>query len=808
MKTSLTQVFACVAVLMLISQASALAYTFSNGERVEATASNPPLNVRATHSTSGTIITTEAEGNFGTIASTSYYDGTYTWWYINWDNGYSGYSVDAYLEPSPTLAVTSPNGGENWTAGSIHTVTWKATGDTSAINYQLVAYSTDGGSTFTTVSSALTPSTRSYSWTLPSISSTSVKVRVRALDVSTYILASDTSDNYFTIGSVTTYSISVSALPSAGGSVGGGGTFASGSSQTVTASANSGYTFANWTENGSVVSSSANYTFTVSANRTLVANFTQIGNYTISLSASPSAGGTVSGSGTFVSGSSRTVTASANSGYTFANWTENGGVVSSSSSYTFTLTANRTLVANFTTSGTLLGTDFNADGGSINWSQEISISPNFMVIKAAQGGNANSFLPSDISSMPAISSSFTIGFYDYADPDEVYGNEVSSTTVTDPSNSGQVIADAQAAANSFYQNARSYLKTGYLVPALDLEDEGGYGGFNSPYDSISGYPKWTWSEMAEWIAAWTAQLQQDAPSLPAPILYMTQGYAQNISPQLINSYLSSPISYHLWVADINDSPNIDPSPSIGSWPTWAIEQYDWTGADYDALNSSTTLNSLEIQTVTQTATISVVASPSNGGTVSGGGNYTVGSSQQISATANSGWTFTGWSDGGAQTHNVTVPAGGATYTANFQQQSATITVAANPPNGGTVSGSGNYAVGSSQQISATANSGWTFMSWSDGGAQTHNVTVAAGGATLMANFVNNPIISNPSRTGTTFTISVPTTQVGFNYTLEYKNSFSDANWTTGQTLGGTGGTITLTDTTATGSSRLYHVRVQ
>jgi uncharacterized repeat protein (TIGR02543 family) len=209
----------------------------------------------------------------------------------------------------------------------------------------------------------------------------------------------------------------------------------------------------------------------------------------------------------------------------------------------------------------------------------------------------------------------------------------------------------------------------------------------------------------------------------------------------------------------------------------------------------------------QSATVAVVPSPSNGGTVSGGGNYPVGSSQQISATANSGWTFTGWSDGGAQTHNVTVPAGGATYTASFQQQTATISVVANPLNGGTVIGGGTYTVGSSQQISATANSGWTFTGWSDGGAQTHNVTVASGGATLTANFVTKPMISNPKLVGTTFTLSVPT-QIGFNYTLEYKNALTDTIWITGQTLSGTGGSITLTDTTATGSSRLYHVRVQ
>src|SRR5262249_22154080 len=72
----------------------------------------------------------------------------------------------------------------------------------------------------------------------------------------------------------TNYTIALSASPSAGGTVAGGGSFTSGSSQTVTATPNSGYTFLNWTEGGSVVSSSASYTFTLSADRALVANFT------------------------------------------------------------------------------------------------------------------------------------------------------------------------------------------------------------------------------------------------------------------------------------------------------------------------------------------------------------------------------------------------------------------------------------------------------------------------------------------------------------------------------------------------------
>jgi uncharacterized repeat protein (TIGR02543 family) len=70
-----------------------------------------------------------------------------------------------------------------------------------------------------------------------------------------------------------TYKISVSASPSTGGTVSGGGTYVSGASVTVKATAKTGYTFTNWTESGSVVSTSASYNFTATANRTLVANF-------------------------------------------------------------------------------------------------------------------------------------------------------------------------------------------------------------------------------------------------------------------------------------------------------------------------------------------------------------------------------------------------------------------------------------------------------------------------------------------------------------------------------------------------------
>jgi uncharacterized repeat protein (TIGR02543 family) len=168
-------------------------------------------------------------------------------------------------------------------------------------------------------------------------------------------------------GSTQTYTVSVSANPTNGGTVGGGGTYNQGTSCTVTATANAGYTFTNWTENGSVVSTQTRYTFSVNSNRNLVANFqAQPQNYTISVSANPTNGGTVTGGGSYQQGQSCTVNATPATGYTFVRWTENGNQVSTNASYTFTVTGNRTLVAQFQQqSFTITATANPSNGGTV-----------------------------------------------------------------------------------------------------------------------------------------------------------------------------------------------------------------------------------------------------------------------------------------------------------------------------------------------------------------------------------------------------------------------------------------------------------
>ena len=71
----------------------------------------------------------------------------------------------------------------------------------------------------------------------------------------------------------TRHTIAVSASPSAGGTVSGGGTFDETTSVTVEAVANPGYHFVKWTEGSAEVSTNPSYTFNATTDRALVAVF-------------------------------------------------------------------------------------------------------------------------------------------------------------------------------------------------------------------------------------------------------------------------------------------------------------------------------------------------------------------------------------------------------------------------------------------------------------------------------------------------------------------------------------------------------
>ena len=116
--------------------------------------------------------------------------------------------------------------------------------------------------------------------------------------------------------------------------------------------------------------------------------------------------------------------------------------------------------------------------------------------------------------------------------------------------------------------------------------------------------------------------------------------------------------------------------------------------------------------------ISATANPEEGGTVSGTGVYRTGQLCTLTATANEGYTFVNWTEFGTEVSTEATFAFTATSSRNLVANFASpfsIIVEANPPEGGIVSGGGEYDYNTECTLTATANEGYTFMNWTENG---------------------------------------------------------------------------------------------
>ncbi|MCK4352787.1 T9SS type A sorting domain-containing protein [candidate division WOR-3 bacterium] len=127
--------------------------------------------------------------------------------------------------------------------------------------------------------------------------------------------------------------------------------------------------------------------------------------------------------------------------------------------------------------------------------------------------------------------------------------------------------------------------------------------------------------------------------------------------------------------------------------------------------------------------------------------WEVGSTHQISAPDQAPYYYDHWSDGGAQTHNITVGSSDKTFTAYFNKivtYTFKTSPNTNPPKvkiDGTwysTDKSFNWEVGGTHEISAPyqyeAPYHYYFDHWSDGGAETHTITVGSSDRTITAYF--------------------------------------------------------------------------
>ena len=414
------------------------------------------------------------------------------------------------------------------------------------------------------------------------------------------------------------YTITVSANPSNGGTVTGGGSYNQGQSCTVSATANNGFTFTNWTENGSVVSTQANYTFTVTGNRNLVANFQgQQQSYTITVSANPTNGGTVTGGGVYQQGQQCTVSATPATGFTFLRWTENGTQVSTNANYTFTVTGNRNLVAQFQQQNYTISVSANpSNGGSVAGGGAYHYGDNCTVI--ATPANGYTFLR------------WTEN-----------GNQVSTNATYTFTVTGNRTLVAQ-----FQQ--QSYTITATANPTNGGTVTGG-GTFN---------------------------------------------YGQSCT------LTASPATGYTFVRWTKNGMQV----STNATYTFTVTE----SAAYVA------------QFSVQSFTVNVSANPTDGGTLTGGGTFNYGQNCTVTATANTGYNFVNWTEGGnvvsTNTHYTFPVTSNRTLVANFTLQTFQITATVDPAEGGTATGSGTYNYGDEVTITVETNEDWAFQNWTENSA--------------------------------------------------------------------------------------------
>jgi alpha-tubulin suppressor-like RCC1 family protein len=129
--------------------------------------------------------------------------------------------------------------------------------------------------------------------------------------------------------------------------------------------------------------------------------------------------------------------------------------------------------------------------------------------------------------------------------------------------------------------------------------------------------------------------------------------------------------------------------------------------------------SLAVQTVWVDYTITAGVSPSESGDVTGAGAYDLGETVQLRATPRTGSNFVNWTEDGTEVSTSAnysfACAGNRTLQANFGLQTYTITVAASPPEGGSVSGAGTFTHIDTVRLHAHAAAGYQFVCWTSNG---------------------------------------------------------------------------------------------
>ena len=228
----------------------------------------------------------------------------------------------------------------------------------------------------------------------------------------------------------------------------------------------------------------------------------------------------------------------------------------------------------------------------------------------------------------------------------------------------------------------------------------------------------------------------DLQAFTGKILLNTAGAggAFEIMPQLNgNDAFNNPLTYDCTGYAGMSFTNIT---ALSGCDTYQIHMW----GDY-ALTALTLIDTNPPAPPATTFTIAASASPPTAGTAGGAGTFPSNSICALAASANPGWGFQKWTQNGVRVsaspnYTFTVRSN-RTLVANFVP-AFSVATSVSPSYGGTASGDGTFNSNSAVMVTATPNTGFTFVNWTEFGTPvstsanySFNLTADR---TLMANF--------------------------------------------------------------------------
>ena len=407
--------------------------------------------------------------------------------------------------------------------------------------------------------------------------------------------------------SIKSYNLSLAA--GLGGTVSGNGSFNHGTTPTVVANPDAGYDFTGWTGQGVTNSGSATTTVSMTQARSLTANFSAR-SYVLSLTAG--SGGSVTGAGSFNHGTTPTIIARPNTGYDFTGWTGEGATIPGSASTTVSMDQARSLTANFALKSYALILQ-NGNGGLVAGEGIFDHGQHATIQATAHTGFVfDSWTQSGITM--SVDPSTTI----LMDGDKNW----SATFTVQPPNTYSLLLSTDPASAGTTSGAGSYAHN-ELIPVSATP--------NSEY------------QFSHWSGTGATNPTSDSTTVSmAQDINLTAHFSVKTHDLSITSSTGGATS---------GSGNYDhgSNPIISATPSSGYQFINWSGAGVADQNSSSTTVSMvqdrNLTAVFSLLTFNLTLNTTEGGSVSGGGNFNFGSTPFYSATAQDGYIFKNWTLG-------------------------------------------------------------------------------------------------------------------------------------------------------------------